>query len=67
MTLLATLMFLIFFLLDYATNVFFKSNRIEDRVVLIHLGIFYYFLKENACKMIWWRPNINIHIPTTWM
>jgi hypothetical protein len=25
---------------------------------------FYHFLKEIACKLIWWRPRIKIHIPT---
>ena len=27
----------------------------------------YFFLKEYACKMIWWRPRIKIHIPTARM
>ena len=28
---------------------------------------FYYFLKENSCKMIWWRLRTKIHIWSTWM
>jgi hypothetical protein len=26
--------------------------------------IFYHFMKKIACKLIWWRPRIKIHIPT---
>ena len=25
----------------------------------------YYVMKENSCKIIWWRPRIKIHNPTT--
>ena len=43
------------------------ANHVKDRVVLMHLGFFTVFMKENACQMIWRRLRIKIHIPTAWM
>ena len=50
---------------DYTTQTLSQSyQRSEDFDTIWKC---YYYLKENACKMIWWRPRIKIHIPAARM
>lgn len=53
-----------FFQPNYATHIF--SQPYQKQSGFDTNWSFYYFKKENACKMIQWRPKIKIHIQITW-